>query len=257
MSIGRMGSKGTRSTNPLVHVRMVVRDSDGNETFGCAADRLSVRWLDKRPGREKSLKLHELIDLIYAARDIYLSGAEEFENPFDEWRVRHAKITQAGEDRKQEALTSAFASALFERALLDAVCRLAGKPIFDMVREGRLGFRPALFHPETKDLRAADYAAAEPLTAFNIRHTVGNADALTEADLPPEARINDGLPETLAEYIREDGLRYFKLKLSGDRKHDLRRVARVWEILPTRRGQRWANGGRYVGRCMANRRRTY
>ncbi len=236
MSIGRMGSEGTHATSPIAHVRMVIRDTEGNETFGCAADRLSVRWLDKRPGREKGQKLRELVDLIYAARGIYLSDANEFETPFAEWRSRHPKITQAGKERKQEALTSAFASALFERALLDAVCRLAGKSIFEMVRAGRLGFQPEKIHRETEELRAADYTSPEPLTAFHIRHTVGNSDPLTGDDLPASDRVNDGLPETLQEYIREDGLRYFKLKLSGDRKKDLRRMTRIWEILPANRG---------------------
>jgi hypothetical protein len=236
MSIGRMGSEGTRSTSPIAHVRMVIRDTEGNETFGCAADRLSVRWLDKRPGREKVRKLRNLVELIYKARGICLSGPNEFETPFDEWRLRHPEITRAGKDSKQEALTSAFASALFERAMLDAVCRLAGKPIYQMVRDGRLGFQPEKIHPETKELRASDYTAPEPLTLFHVRHTVGNSDPLTAADLPASDRVNDGLPETLEEHIQEDGLRYFKLKLSGDRQKDLRRMARIWEILPVNRG---------------------
>jgi hypothetical protein len=121
MSIGRMGSEGTRSTSPIAHVRMIVRDSAGNETFGCAADRLSVRWLDKRPDREQGRKLRELVKLVYDARDIYRSEANEFETPFAEWQARHPRIVRAGKDSGQEELTSAFASALFERAMLDAV----------------------------------------------------------------------------------------------------------------------------------------
>jgi len=236
MSIGRMGSEGTRSTSPIAHVRMIVRDSAGNETFGCAADRLSVRWLDKRPDREQGRKLRELVKLIYDARDIYRSEANEFETPFAEWQARHPRIVRAGKDSGQEELTSAFASALFERAMLDAVCRLAGKSIHQMVREDRLGFRPEHIHAETKELKVADYTSPEPLTTFHIRHTVGNSDPLTADDLPAPERVSDGLPETLEEYIREDGIRYFKLKLSGDRAHDLRRTARVWAILPTNRG---------------------
>ena len=236
MSIGRMGSAGTRSTSPIAHVRMVVSDSEGNESFGCSADRLSVRWLDKRPGRDKGLKLRELVRLIHDARNIYLASSKEFESPFDHWRECYPKIIRAGEDANQEALTSSFAAALFERAMLDAVCRLAGEPIHTMIREDRLGFEPAAFHPETKGLRVTDYTTARPLTTFHIRHTVGNSDAIAGDDLPVEQRVNDGLPETLEEHIREDGVRYFKVKLSGDRKQDLRRTARIWEILPTNRG---------------------
>ena len=252
MSIGKMGAQGSRSTNPLAHVRMVVRDSDGNENFGCSADRLSVRWLDKRPGREKARKLREMVRLIADAREIYLSSREEtsppknasfpkgtapentrgtFENPFDQWLDCHGKIMRAGRGRGQEDLTSSFVSALLERAMLDAVCRLAGEPIFAMVRGDRLGFAPWRVHPELEGVAAADYTAPRPLTRFRIRHTVGNSDPLTGEDLPAERRVNDGLPETLEEYIRADGLEYFKIKLSGERRHDLRRLARIWEVI--------------------------
>ncbi len=230
-SIGRMGAEGTRSRSPLAHVRMIVRDGEGEETFGCAADRLSVRWLDKRPKRTKARKLRELVRLIHDAREVWLDEPS-FDDPFAKWRSCYRRIKQAGDEQGQEALTSAFASALFERAMLDAVSRLAGKSIFEMVRQDRLGFRPGAIHSEINGLSPADYIAREPLPAFHIRHTVGNSDPITAADLPPETRVNDGLPETLEEYVREDGLHYFKLKLSGERRHDLRRMARIWEVLP-------------------------
>ena len=231
MSIGRMGAQGTRERSPLAQVRMVVRDGEGQETFGCAADRLSVRWLDKRPKRTKARKLRELVRLVYGARQVYLDKPS-FDDPFTKWRSCYRRIKQAGDEQGQEALTSSFASALFERAMLDAVSRLAGKSIYEMVREDRLGFRPGAIHTELDGLTPTDYTAPEPLTAFHIRHTVGNSDPITATDLPPEARVNDGLPETLKEYVREDGLHYFKLKLSGERRHDLRRMARIWEVLP-------------------------
>ena len=49
------------TTSPLGHVRLVLKNSAGDRAFGCAADRLSVRWLDKRPGRSKDLKRRELV----------------------------------------------------------------------------------------------------------------------------------------------------------------------------------------------------
>ena len=230
-SIGRMGSQGTRSRSPLAHVRMIVRDGEGQETFGCAADRLSVRWLDKRPKRTKARKLRELVRLIYDARRIYLDEPS-FNDPFGKWRSCYRRIKQAGDEQGQEELTSSFASALLERTMLDAVSRLAGKSIYEMVRDDRLDFRPGAIHAELDGLAPADYTAAEPLTAFHIRHTVGNSDPITADDLPPESRVNDGLPEMLEEYVHQDGLHYFKLKLSGDRRHDLQRMARIWEVLP-------------------------
>ena len=63
-ALGRKALEGNEREyvrSPLCHVHLVLQDSEGNETFGCSADRLSVRWLDKRAGRSKSQKLNELV----------------------------------------------------------------------------------------------------------------------------------------------------------------------------------------------------
>jgi hypothetical protein len=72
-------------------------------------------------------------------------------------------------------------------------------------------------------LRPADTIAA--------RHTVGLIDALTQADVEPAARLDDGLPETLEEAIAAYGHRYFKLKASGDARADVARLTRIAEVL--------------------------
>lgn len=221
-------------TSPLCHVRLTLRDDQGNETFGCAADRLSVRWLDKRPGRTTGLKRRELAALIRYASELYLKSPR-FETPFEKWRELHPAIIRAGRDRKQELLTSSFASALLERAVLDGVCRLAGKALFEMLRDDELGFRPAELHPVLENLDFGAILPRVPVTKINIRHTVGVFDPLTDEDWPAAKRLNDGLPETLSDYIAKDGIRFFKVKISGDIDADLRRLSRLWEILPFER----------------------
>ncbi len=220
-----------RLTSPLGHVRLELENDRGDTTFGCAGDRLSVRWLDKRPGRSRGLKLRELVDLITFAREVHLQ-APQFETPFAHWQACHKKIMQAGRQRQQEDLTSAFASALFERAILDAVSRLEGKSLFEMVRTDKLGIRPAQVHPELRDLPFPEILPARPATEFFIRHTVGLADPLTAADLPDERRVNDELPETLEEYIQADGVSHVKAKISGDTAKDLYRLGKLWDLIP-------------------------
>ncbi len=218
-------------TSPIGYVRLTLRGADGGKAFGCAADRLSVRWLDKRPGRSHGRKLHELVALIHHARDVYLSRSA-FDSPFQVWQDGFNDVMAHGRSQGQEDLTCCLASAIVERAILDAVARLAGKPLFDMVREDRLGFRPTQVHPELKGLRLADHLPRRPLTRFRIRHTVGLADPLTAGDLPAGQRVNDGLPETLEEYVRQDGLTAFKVKISGDPGPDLDRLGRLWMVIP-------------------------
>lgn len=219
-----------RRTNPLVHARIVVSDSAGKTTWGTAADRLSVRWLDKRPGRDRGLKLRELANLIGFARATYIETA--FETPFAAWRGAHAKIMHEGQRQNQESLTASFASALLERSLIDAVARLHGRSVYEMTRENRLGIQAGEIHRALEGVRIGGDLPQSPRTRIHVRHTVGPADVLTSDDLPTANRIGDGLPETLEENIDRYGIRFFKVKTSGNITADLARLERVWDVLP-------------------------
>ena len=221
----------TPLTSPLGHVRLELRDDAGNSTFGCAGDRLSVRWLDKRPGRSRQRKLSELVPLLEQARDVHLAH-RVFDTPFALWRRCHPLITEAARARGQVELTAAFASALFERAVLDAVCRLAGQSLAQCVHQNRLGIDLGLVHPELAGTKLAQWLPPRPAERIAIRHTVGLDDPLDDSELSPQGRVGDGLPETLVDYVREDRLRYFKVKVSGDARRDLERLARLWDVLP-------------------------
>jgi L-alanine-DL-glutamate epimerase-like enolase superfamily enzyme len=62
-----------------------------------------------------------------------------------------------------------------------------------------------------------------------LYHLVGALDPLTDADI--ETRVNDGLPETLGEWIPADGLTHLKIKLAGDDlAWDVERVATVERV---------------------------
>lgn len=234
-SLGKKGSTGRPKqaiTNPLGHVRMIVADDEGNETFGCAADRLSVRWLDKRPGRDRVQKLQELVDLIEVAREVHLAE-KTFKTPFEMWQACHPVIMKAGQAANQVDLTSSMASSLMERAVVDAVCRLEKQSVFQMVKSDRLGFRPASVHSELKPDLFQLAMPPRPMTRFFIRHTVGLSDPLTASEIPAASRINDGLPEALDEYLKRDGVRFFKVKISGDVEADLARLEKLWQIVLT------------------------
>ncbi|HUT11990.1 MAG TPA: mandelate racemase/muconate lactonizing enzyme family protein [Thermoguttaceae bacterium] len=64
------------------------------------------------------------------------------------------------------------------------------------------------------------YTSRDPKPSMPLYHLVGALDPLTDADL--ETRLDDGLPETLPEWIAADGLTHLKIKLNGD---DL-----VWDV---------------------------
>ena len=86
--------------------------------------------------------------------------------------------------------------------------------------------------------RLGDYVLREPKPRMPLYHLVGALDPLTDAEV--KERINDGLPNTLGEWIAADGLTHLKVKLNGDNlEWDIERVIAVnWvaEEVQRRRG---------------------
>ncbi len=73
------------------------------------------------------------------------------------------------------------------------------------------------------------YVSPEPKPRMPLYHLIGAVDPLLDEDI--KKRLNDGLPETLPEWIRYNGLTHLKIKLNGnDLKWDVDRVVRVDRI---------------------------
>jgi L-alanine-DL-glutamate epimerase-like enolase superfamily enzyme len=70
------------------------------------------------------------------------------------------------------------------------------------------------------------YVLSKPNPHIALYHSVGAGDPITASDI--RHRIGDGLPETLPEWIRYNGLRNIKIKLAGnDLNWDLERVVHI------------------------------
>ena len=73
------------------------------------------------------------------------------------------------------------------------------------------------------------YTTRHPKPDMPLYHLIGALDPLTDADI--SSRLNDGLPETLSEWIRADGLTHLKIKLNGnDLEWDVARVLAIDRI---------------------------
>ena len=73
------------------------------------------------------------------------------------------------------------------------------------------------------------YLLQKPRSSVNLYHSVGGSDSLTAEQLT--TRISDGLPETLPDWIRYNGLHHIKIKLQGDElKWDVDRVVAIDRI---------------------------
>ena len=80
--------------------------------------------------------------------------------------------------------------------------------------------------PEFKGEYLSQYILKEPRPRMPIFHSVGAADPIIASDI--KQRINDGLPETLPEWIDYNGITRIKIKLNGDDlKWDIDRVVSI------------------------------
>jgi L-alanine-DL-glutamate epimerase-like enolase superfamily enzyme len=81
------------------------------------------------------------------------------------------------------------------------------------------------------------YTLRQPKERMPLYHLVGALDPLTDQDLAQ--RVDDGLPETLGEWILADGLTHLKLKLAGDDlPWDVQRVVAVDRVATEAQRQR-------------------
>ena len=94
-------------------------------------------------------------------------------------------------------------------------------------------------YPELGADSVGELLPSEPLGSCDVRHTVGLGDPLTAADVTPEDRVDDGLPQDLESSIRAYGLRYFKIKLTGKGDVDLPRLERIVALLDREAGADW------------------
>ncbi|MSQ93050.1 MAG: hypothetical protein EXR98_00675 [Gemmataceae bacterium] len=70
------------------------------------------------------------------------------------------------------------------------------------------------------------YVSRAPKAKMPLYHLIGALDPLEDKDIAK--RLNDGLPETLGEWIRADGLTHLKIKLNGENLNwDVERVVSV------------------------------
>ena len=118
----------------------------------------------------------------------------------------------------------------FDAAIHDAFGKVHGRSCYhtygaEFVTHDLSRYLGAPFKGEYLDR----YVAAEPKPRMPLYHLIGAVDPLVDADIAK--RINDGLPETLPEWIRFNGLTHLKIKLNGnDLKWDADRVVRVDSI---------------------------
>ncbi len=124
-------------------------------------------------------------------------------------------------------LAQLVAASPFDAALHDAFGRVHERNSYNMLSSEFMSYDLASYLDEQfKGEYLDQYTLREPKPKLPLYHLVGALDPLTDGDV--ETRLNDGLPQTLAEWIAAEGLTHLKIKLAGDDlKWDVERVLAV------------------------------
>ena len=214
----------------------------GKEVAGHSAEGLPPKWFVKSPDTTFDEDLPDMIQTIRSAIDAAIDiGTRE---GFGEWwRALYERQAEFSEKEGTPPLLAHLGTSLVERAGIDATCRARGHSFFSWVMGPEFDLDLGTIHPELEGTTPADWLARgqTPNRTLLLRHTVGLADPLTEADISEEDRVDDGLPQSLDACVEKYGLHYFKIKLSGQPEVDADRLRKLSSLLA-----REAPGFRYT-----------
>jgi L-alanine-DL-glutamate epimerase-like enolase superfamily enzyme len=151
------------------------------------------------------------------------SNCPEIGHPLDIAHVLEPECLKAAADVSAERklaepipkLCTLVVFSPFDAALHDAFGKVHGRNVYDT-------YGPDLMTHDVSRYLGADFQGARLDRALlskrreriPVFHSVGGLDPLETMDV--ETPVRDGLPETLAEWIRRDGLVRIKIKLQGD-----------------------------------------
>ncbi len=112
-------------------------------------------------------------------------------------------------------LAQLVAASAFDAALHDAFGRANDANSYDLLSSKQMNddlsiYLDAQFKGEFLD----KYTLRKPKDKLPLYHLVGALDPLTDAEV--KKPVGDGLPESLAAWIKADGLTHLKIKLAGD-----------------------------------------
>jgi len=226
---------------------------DGATKSGLSADHLPPKWFTKNPNTQARDDIADMIEVIRAAVT-HAQQAGDCANLHELWYKTYTAQKAWAATKNFPPLLWNFGVSLVERAIIEAFNKHLNIPFPQCLRENRIRldlgqiFREQVspdqsFGPEfskpPRNWRRTDSDQMlraffqQPLTKIIARHTVGLADPLTNADIPSNEKLNDGLPQSLEDCIKAYGLTHFKIKLSGDVNHDLARLRALAKLITT------------------------
>lgn len=212
---------------------------NGRMYAGYSGDCLPPSWFDKAPGKSFEQQIEDMLWVIAEAEASYRAELAKPSEFFPAWRAVLDQVHSASAKRELPPLLASFGASVVERAIIDATCRAKRVSFGEAVRSNLFDLIPSEIHPQLTGLQPREWLPAQPSKSIYVRHTVGLSDPLTTADIPSDERLDDGFPQSLAEYLERCGLRYLKIKVSNQLDRDMERLCVIAALVQRHRGDQY------------------
>lgn len=230
---------------PLGYARVVVENREGKVAEGWGAMFLMDLWawpVSRAPHEAKSQAMMELMDAYAQALlefpsfahplEIFMEMEEELR------RLNRAICARWTPGEEMPFLGALICASPLDHALHDAFGKANGIDSY-------LGYGPEWMSfdlsrylgPEFRGVYPASFLRQRYAPALPIFHLVGGLDILWQREVPPDAP-QDGLPNSLEEWIQQEGVFCLKIKLRGrDLDWDVERTLEVSRVYHEVRGR--------------------
>ncbi|HIC18921.1 TPA: hypothetical protein EYO77_12505 [Candidatus Poribacteria bacterium] len=205
----------------IFNVKIRVRTRDGGEAEGLGSMPLGNVWAfpPKYVPFDQSLEAMKTI----AKRSVKLTGQCDFVgHPVDISEILEVEFLKIAEEVSKEMglgfpvpkLCTAVTTSPIDAAIHDGFGKANGINSYHGLSLDYMNWDLSHYLNDRFSGKYLDqYVLETPQPRIPLYHLVGALDPLTDTDIPN--RLNDGLPETLPEWIVSDGLTHLKIKLNG------------------------------------------
>ena len=220
----------------ILNVQVRVRTGGGIESWGFGSMTLGNAWAFPKVTQDEGLGA--MMALAETFRDV-TAACDEWGHPLDLWRMLEPAYLAAADEVSRSRrvsspipkLCSLVVASAFDAAIHDAYGKAFGISSYATLSKAHVR------HDLARDLgpRFAGeyldrYMPVLPRATTPVFHSVGASDAIEASDV--KVRLDDGLPNTLAEWIARDGLTHFKIKLNGGNEaQDFDRITRIDRVV--------------------------
>ena len=221
----------------ILNVNVIVRNTSGRTAKGFGSMPLGNVW--SFPSREMSYDttlnaMKALTEVIAKITATY----KEYGHPIDLNSALEPEYLKAAAEVSNKIkllspipkLCTLVTASPFDAAIHDAFGKIHNRSCYQTLGRSLVSHDLARYlNPDFKGEYLSSYILPQPKPRIAMFHSVGGADAVLPSEL--KERINDGLPETLAEWIKFNGLTHIKIKLQGeDLKWDIERTVNIDRI---------------------------